>query len=72
MSGGVLRLPPRCDRMWSTDELCEFLGVPVTTLHQWRHRGVAPPAYKVGGKLKFDPLAVRQWLAESCQGERAG
>jgi hypothetical protein len=44
--------------------------VPVATLHQWRSRGLAPPAFKVGGKLRFDPVAVRQWLVDCCQGER--
>ncbi len=26
-------------RLWTIGDVSEFLGVPVNTLYQWRHRG---------------------------------
>jgi hypothetical protein len=30
---------PECERLWTANEVSAFLGVPVTTLHQWRYLG---------------------------------
>jgi excisionase family DNA binding protein len=42
--------PPRqkMERLLSVDEVAEFLGIPVATLYQWRHKGAGPDAYRVG------------------------
>lgn len=61
---------PRCDRLWNIQDVSEFLGVPVTTLHQWRYLGTGPEAFKVGRHLRYDPEAVRRWLVEHCRDER--
>jgi predicted DNA-binding transcriptional regulator AlpA len=58
---------PTCERLWTTTEVSEFLGVPVATLWQWRHGGTGPEAFKVGKHLRYDPDVVRLWLVESCQ-----
>ncbi len=52
------------ERLLSADEVAEFLGVPVSTLYQWRHRGCGPDAYRVGRHLRYDPVIVRSWLEE--------
>lgn len=57
---------PRCERLWTTKELAAFLGVPVATLHQWRHAGTGPPAFRVGRHLRYDPDSVRRWLVDEC------
>jgi hypothetical protein len=61
---------PVCDRLWNVHDVAEFLGVPVTTLHQWRYLGTGPEAFKVGRHLRYDPETVRRWLVESCRSER--
>lgn len=61
---------PTCDRLWNISDVSDFLGVPVTTLHQWRYLGTGPEAFKVGRHLRYDPEAVRRWLVESCREER--
>jgi hypothetical protein len=61
---------PRCDRLWTTKEVSDFLGVPVATLHQWRHAGTGPAAFRVGRHLRWDPDVVRRWLVEECGPER--
>jgi predicted DNA-binding transcriptional regulator AlpA len=56
---------PVCDRLWTFHDVSDFLGVPIGTLYQWRVRGEGPPAFKIGGHVRFDPNRVRAWLAES-------
>ena len=56
---------PTCERLWTFNDVSEFLGVPIGTLYQWRVRGEGPPAYKIGRHVRFDPDRVRAWLAES-------
>jgi excisionase family DNA binding protein len=54
----------RLDRLLSADEVAEFLGIPIATLYQWRHKGIGPGAYRVGRHLRYEPAAVREWLDE--------
>lgn len=49
-------------RLWSAQDTSTYLGVPVGTLYQWRHRGIGPKAYRVGRHLRYDPAHVRAWL----------
>ena len=58
-------------RLWSTQEVSNFLGVPVTTLHQWRYLGTGPEAFKVGRHLRYEPSEVRRWLDEECRQDRS-
>lgn len=60
-----------CDRLWSTLDVSRFLGVPVSTLHQWRYLGRGPAAFRVGKHLRYDPDAVRRWLVDDCASEPA-
>jgi excisionase family DNA binding protein len=64
-----MRPVPTCDRLWTTKEVAEFLGVPVTTLHRWRYDGVGPDAFRVGRHLRYDPDVVRAWLRDECSRE---
>lgn len=52
-----------CDRLWTIDDVSAFLGVPVQTLYQWRHRSEGPPCVRLGKHLRFDPSQVRAWVA---------
>ena len=63
---------PECERLWTAVDVSKFLGVPVTTLHQWRYLGQGPEAFRVGRHLRYDPARVKAWLVESCASERAG
>ena len=58
--------PPDCDRLWTVQDVAEFLSVPVTTLHQWRYLGTGPAAFRVGKHMRYDPAVVRRWLVEEC------
>ena len=53
------------DRLWSVEDVSAYLGVPVKTLYQWKWRGEGPPVRKVGRYLRYDPAAVKSWVAEA-------
>lgn len=52
------------EKLLSVEEVADFLGVPVNTLYQWRHKGTGPNAFRVGRFLRYDPVDVREWLSE--------
>ncbi len=56
---------PIAARLWSVSDVSAFLGIPVGTLYQWRHRGRGPRARKVGRHLRYDPADVQAWLDEA-------
>jgi excisionase family DNA binding protein len=59
-TGGVSGLEP----LLSIDELAQYLGVPVTTIYDWRVDGKGPRAIRVGRHLKFAVSDVKAWIAE--------
>lgn len=52
------------ERLMTVEEVAEYLGVPVNTLYQWRHKGTGPTAFRVGRFLRYDAADVRAWLHE--------
>ncbi|WP_082590824.1 AlpA family transcriptional regulator [Phycicoccus sp. Soil748] len=50
--------------LWTIHDVSKYLGVPVGTLYQWRHRGMGPPAVRLGKHLRYQPAAVRTWVTE--------
>ena len=52
------------ERLMSVEEVAEYLGIPVNTLYQWRHKGTGPTAFRVGRFLRYDAANVREWLTE--------
>lgn len=43
-------------------ELSAYLGVPVSTIYDWRSRGIGPHAYRFGKHLKFAVTDVTEWI----------
>ena len=61
--------------LMSIDDLSDYLGVPVTTIYDWRVAGKGPCAIRVGRHLKFAVSDVRDWLShhrESAPGRVPG
>jgi excisionase family DNA binding protein len=48
----------------SIQEVAKLLNVPVSAIYAWNRRGVGPPFYKVGRKLRYRKSGARKWLAE--------
>ena len=52
----------RDDRLWSSEELSQYLGVPVATLYRWRHTGCGPKSARIGKYLRYRREHVLAWL----------
>ncbi len=50
-------------RLWTAQDVAEYLTVPLATLYQWRYLGTGPTAYR-GRHLRYEPTAVQAWLDE--------
>lgn len=61
------QVTPAPERLWSTAELAEYLGVPVKTIHQWRYLQKGPRGFRVGRHLRFRPADVRAWEDEQLE-----
>ena len=51
------------DRLWSAAEVSYYLGVPVTTLYQWKCQRSGPPVRRVGRHLRYRSEDVKKWVA---------
>ncbi len=52
------------DGLIGSEDLAEYLRVPVGTLDQWASRGGGPPHFKVGKFRRYHPADVRNWLKQ--------
>ncbi|MFJ9523100.1 helix-turn-helix transcriptional regulator [Kitasatospora sp. NPDC101801] len=50
------------DKLWTLQELAEFLGVPKQSIYQMNWKGTGPRSFKVGRHRRYDPRDVQQWL----------
>lgn len=46
----------------TAQQVAEYLGVPVETLHNWRTKKCGPPAAKIAGKLRYAWADVDAWV----------
>lgn len=46
----------------TTEQVAEYLQVPVSTLHQWRYLGKGPRAARVGKHLRYRRSDVDAWF----------
>ncbi|MDP9427397.1 MAG: helix-turn-helix domain-containing protein [Actinomycetota bacterium] len=60
------------ERLLPAQEVADFLGIPLTTLYQWRTKGTAPRAIRVGRHLRFDPQDVNAWCDRNADQPRRG
>jgi excisionase family DNA binding protein len=50
------------DRLWSVQDVADYLGIPPRTLYNWRTRGIGPRARRVGRHLRYQEHEVRAWF----------
>jgi excisionase family DNA binding protein len=48
--------------LWGTEEVAEYLGVPVKTLYKWRLESHGPPWLRVGKHLRYVQEDVVAWV----------
>jgi excisionase family DNA binding protein len=56
----------------TTQQVADYLGVPVATIYRWRYVGTGPPAIRVGVHLRFAEQDLEAWLAEQKTAGRGG
>lgn len=70
-NGRTIMLPTSTPaRLWSVQDVSDYLGVPVMTIYHWRRTGYGPQGNRVGRYLRYDPEDVRGWF--DAQGQKAG
>ena len=57
------------NRLWTVQDVAEYLGVPVGTLYDWRGKGYGPKGKRVGRYLRYEEDAVREWFSVLDEGE---
>ncbi len=55
--------------LMSIEALADFLGVPVTTIYDWRTDGKGPCGIKVGKYVRFAVEDVMAWLDQQRERE---
>ncbi len=54
-------------RLLTTEETAELLGISKSSLYSLRYGGNAPPAVKVGGRLRWRRADVDAWMEENLE-----
>ena len=50
--------------LMAVHDLAAYLGIPISTVYDWRVHGKGPTAYRFGKHLKFAISDVRAWIAQ--------
>ena len=58
---------PEVVRMWTVQDVADFLGVPVRTLYEWRVKGYGPEGIKVGRHVRYFSEDVYAWVQSQRQ-----
>jgi excisionase family DNA binding protein len=54
----------------AAEELADLLGVPVSTIRDWRYRGLGPTGLKLGRHVRYPIEEVERWLVAQRKRER--
>ncbi len=49
-------------RLLSSEDVAEYLGVPLGTVYRWRSRGEGPAGYRVGRHVRYKLADLEHWL----------
>ncbi|TCP47289.1 AlpA family transcriptional regulator [Tamaricihabitans halophyticus] len=52
------------ERLWTINDLAEYLGIPRNTLYAWRAQGYGPKGVRMGKYVRYSPEDVDLWLAQ--------
>jgi excisionase family DNA binding protein len=50
------------ERLWTVDDVADYLGIPKQTLYQWRTRGYGPRGCRVGKHVRYVAADVKGWI----------
>lgn len=60
------------EKLWTLQELSEYLGLEASTLHIWRHQGRGPESLKIGGRIRYRDSVVSAWVSAQNDATRRG
>lgn len=49
------------DHYWPPQQLADYWGMSITTLSDWRRKGIGPIFLKLGGKVVYREEDIRQY-----------
>jgi len=52
----------RGERLWTANDVADYLGVPIKTLYRWRTVGYGPQGRRVGKHLRYRATDVVAWV----------
>jgi excisionase family DNA binding protein len=55
------------DRLFTVEDLADYLEVPVTTIYAWRYHRQGPPGFRVGRYVRFRRSDVERWIEHQLQ-----
>ncbi|GCD20558.1 hypothetical protein CTKZ_21200 [Cellulomonas algicola] len=61
-SVGPIDRPTVRRRLWTPEELADYLGVTLHCVYAWSSRGGGPKVLRVGARLRYRPDDVEAWL----------
>lgn len=61
--------PAADDRLLTIVDVAAYLGIPVGTVYQWRHKGTGPAGMRVGRHVRYRRRDVEAWLDALAKGE---
>ena len=50
------------EKLISPTELANYLGVPLSTIYEWRYRGTGPRGVRLGKHVRYRMSDVERWL----------
>jgi excisionase family DNA binding protein len=59
-------------RLWTLEELAEYLGVTLHCVYAWSSKGRGPRVLRVGARLRYRPADVDEWLDRATSNEEKG
>jgi excisionase family DNA binding protein len=54
----------KTDELMSPTDLSEWLGIPVTTIYNWRYASNGPPGFKIGKHVRYRRSEVEKWFEQ--------
>lgn len=60
------------ERLLSTQDLADYLDVPLKTIYAWRYRGQGPRGLRVGRHVRFRWSDVEDWVTQQVAKDTRG
>ena len=62
MTAHAIGAESEASRLWSVQDVAEYLQVPVQTLYSWRTQGYGPPGRRMGKYVRYRREDVMRWI----------